>query len=231
MERLRTLSEEECYERCYGWRCDEDTREAAAAGTRPVASSPRTWARGCGYCSSFASTHASPKPPDRLRRSRRPRARRTRRLLRDQPRARECRRARALREPAERLLAPATRRRLHASSPRAARVPGAPGVRHRPHECRPQNHTRVERPSCGRLRGCTRAARDDRSRARSARHRVRRQGRLSGCVSRAPRARPAGAQARRRRRCSSCRRPPQRTPPSRGTSGFAGFGTCASSSS
>ena len=25
MERLRTLSEEECYERCYGWRHDEDT--------------------------------------------------------------------------------------------------------------------------------------------------------------------------------------------------------------
>ena len=25
MERLRTLSEAECYERCYGWRFDEDT--------------------------------------------------------------------------------------------------------------------------------------------------------------------------------------------------------------
>jgi hypothetical protein len=25
MERLRTLSEAECYERCYGWRYDEDT--------------------------------------------------------------------------------------------------------------------------------------------------------------------------------------------------------------
>ena len=25
MERLRTLSEAECYERCYGWRHDEDT--------------------------------------------------------------------------------------------------------------------------------------------------------------------------------------------------------------
>lgn len=24
MERLRTLSEAECYERCYGWRHDED---------------------------------------------------------------------------------------------------------------------------------------------------------------------------------------------------------------
>jgi hypothetical protein len=25
MERLRMLSEAECYERCYGWRYDEDT--------------------------------------------------------------------------------------------------------------------------------------------------------------------------------------------------------------
>jgi hypothetical protein len=25
MERLRTLSEAECYERCYGWRYSEDT--------------------------------------------------------------------------------------------------------------------------------------------------------------------------------------------------------------
>ena len=25
MERLRTLSEAECYERCYGWRWDEDS--------------------------------------------------------------------------------------------------------------------------------------------------------------------------------------------------------------
>lgn len=25
MERLRTLSEAECYERCYGWRYNEDT--------------------------------------------------------------------------------------------------------------------------------------------------------------------------------------------------------------
>jgi hypothetical protein len=25
MERLRTLSEAECYERCYGWRYDEDS--------------------------------------------------------------------------------------------------------------------------------------------------------------------------------------------------------------
>jgi hypothetical protein len=39
MERLRTLSEAECYERCYGWRFDEDTvkllpRGRAAANER-----------------------------------------------------------------------------------------------------------------------------------------------------------------------------------------------------
>jgi hypothetical protein len=37
MERLRTLSEAECYERCYGWRYDEDSvkllpRGEAASG-------------------------------------------------------------------------------------------------------------------------------------------------------------------------------------------------------
>ena len=37
MERLRTLSEAECYERCYGWRYDEDTVKVLPrqrAGTR-----------------------------------------------------------------------------------------------------------------------------------------------------------------------------------------------------
>jgi hypothetical protein len=43
MERLRTLSEAECYERCYGWRYDEDTvkvlprrRSAASAEAADV---------------------------------------------------------------------------------------------------------------------------------------------------------------------------------------------------
>ena len=35
MERLRTLSEAECYERCYGWRHDEDTVKVRG-GRRPV---------------------------------------------------------------------------------------------------------------------------------------------------------------------------------------------------
>ena len=37
MERLRTLSEAECYERCYGWRYNEDTVKVLPRGaTRPA---------------------------------------------------------------------------------------------------------------------------------------------------------------------------------------------------
>jgi hypothetical protein len=32
MERLRTLSEAECYERCYGWRHSEDTVKVLPRG-------------------------------------------------------------------------------------------------------------------------------------------------------------------------------------------------------
>ena len=36
MERLRTLSEAECYERCYGWRHNEDTvKVLPRGGSRP----------------------------------------------------------------------------------------------------------------------------------------------------------------------------------------------------
>ena len=35
MERLRTLSEAECYERCYGWRYDEDTVKVLPSSGRP----------------------------------------------------------------------------------------------------------------------------------------------------------------------------------------------------
>ncbi len=35
MERLRTLSEAECYERCYGWRHTEDTVKVVPRGTPP----------------------------------------------------------------------------------------------------------------------------------------------------------------------------------------------------
>jgi hypothetical protein len=37
MERLRTLSEAECYERCYGWRHTEDTVKVLPRhGVRPA---------------------------------------------------------------------------------------------------------------------------------------------------------------------------------------------------
>ena len=37
MERLRTLSEAECYERCYGWRHTEDTvKVLPRSGASPV---------------------------------------------------------------------------------------------------------------------------------------------------------------------------------------------------
>jgi hypothetical protein len=35
MERLRTLSEAECYERLYGWRYNEDTVKVVPRGTAP----------------------------------------------------------------------------------------------------------------------------------------------------------------------------------------------------
>ena len=37
MERLRTLSEAECYERCYGWRYTEDTVKVLPRGGLPPA--------------------------------------------------------------------------------------------------------------------------------------------------------------------------------------------------
>jgi hypothetical protein len=38
MERLRTLSEAECYERCYGWRYTEDTVKVLPRGGAPTPS-------------------------------------------------------------------------------------------------------------------------------------------------------------------------------------------------
>jgi len=36
MERLRTLSEAECYERCYGWRYSEDAVKVLPRSGRPA---------------------------------------------------------------------------------------------------------------------------------------------------------------------------------------------------
>jgi hypothetical protein len=41
MERLRTLSEAECYERCYGWRWTEDTVKVVRASGRDREGDPR----------------------------------------------------------------------------------------------------------------------------------------------------------------------------------------------
>jgi hypothetical protein len=41
MERLRTLSEAECYERCYGWRWSEDTVKVLPSLGRGCVSDPR----------------------------------------------------------------------------------------------------------------------------------------------------------------------------------------------
>ena len=89
-----------------------------------------------------------------------------------------------LREPAQRLLASAARRRVHASPARAAGAVRAAALRHRPDECGLPDDARVGRPARGRLRGCARAARGDRDR-RSLRARigVRRQGRVSRASS------------------------------------------------
>ena len=63
-ERLRTLSEAECYERCYGWRWSR-TGQGAAARAGPARSSrPRSASASAG-CSSSGWTPASPKPPER----------------------------------------------------------------------------------------------------------------------------------------------------------------------
>jgi hypothetical protein len=40
MERLRSLTEDECYLRCYGWRGTDDSVRLVSS-TRPTASDPR----------------------------------------------------------------------------------------------------------------------------------------------------------------------------------------------
>ena len=40
MERLRTLSEAECYERCYGWRYAEDSVKVLPRNGAPTSSDP-----------------------------------------------------------------------------------------------------------------------------------------------------------------------------------------------
>ena len=153
-----------------------------------------------------------------------------RRLLRDQPGLPLGREGGALREPAERLLAPAPRGGLHAEARRPVRAGRRARVRHRDHERRAPDDQGLVGPPEDRLRGQRGAARAVRPRARAAGDRLRRQGGLPRPLRRAARARPTGAAARRDRCSSSCRRRRRRTPPCPGTSGSTGSGRCASSS-
>ena len=151
---------------------------------------------GSGCSSSFVSTPASRKPPDRVRGPGRPRPGSPARLLRDQPRLRERGSGCGVRQSAERLLAAAGRGRIHTAAPRAARAVRSPGLRDRAHERGSPDDPRLQRPAGGGLRRRPRAHRDDRAGARAACHRVRRKGRLPGHVPRAPGTRAPGPHAR-----------------------------------
>ena len=117
------------------------------------------------------------------------------RLLRDQPGPRLGRRRGALREPAQRLLAAAARRGLHAAPLRPAGAVLAARARARRHERRVPHDARLGRPAARRLRPRAARARIARE-LDAARDRVRRQGGLPRALRRAARARPAAAHAR-----------------------------------
>ena len=166
------------------------------------------------------------------RRSRRPRARPPRRLLRHQPGPRVGGGRRRVRKSAQRLLATAPRRGFH-----------VPPARTRPSRSRLLDHgygltnaaRRTTRGSSDLRRadfdGSSRAARDARRRAPAARDRVRRQGGVRGAVSRAPRARSPGAALSVDRCSTSSRRRRPRTRRFRTPSAFAGSRRCARCSS
>ena len=145
MQRLRTLSEAECYARCYGWRGEDGVRlsapsHAARATRRPSPAS-------CSApCSKTSSTPENLKPP-KLGRPGRPGARPEGDLLRDQPGPCLRRCERALREPAQRLLAAAARGGFHAASLRAERAVRAAPARDRRHERRVPHDARLRRPA------------------------------------------------------------------------------------
>ena len=132
------------------------------------------------------------------------------RLLRHQPGPRLGRRARALRESAQRLLAPAPRRRLHAAALRARRAARSARARLRRHERRLPDDARLGRPAPRRLR--RRAAGAGRPRAEAARDRVRRQGGLPRRASASGQSSGRSCGRSARRRSSSCPRPRRRTP-------------------
>ena len=145
------------------------------------------------------------------------------RLLRHQPGARLGGGARALREPAQRLLAAPPRRRLHAA---------AASTRASSSSCS-SSATGSRTPPTGRLPAraiCGAATSTRPARARVASELEPRaiafvgKEAYRGCFGERPELGPQVAHARLDRRSSSCPRPRRRTPPSPTPSGCAGFG-------
>ena len=158
MERLRTLSEAECYERCYGWRYTEDTVKVLREEPRE-----RRRRRELRMLLELRLDAREPKRPDG-RRPGRPRARVRVVFCGINPGRASAAAGARVRESAERLLAPPPRGRVHAA-PASSRSEQHEllDARHRADERRPPNDARLERSSRGRLRGCARAARGDRA--------------------------------------------------------------------
>ena len=141
----------------------------------------------------------APNCANRERGPGRARARARRRLLRHQPGPRVGGRARPFRQPAQRLLAPAPRRRLHAAAARAERAVRAARLRRRRRRTPPPARRRGRATCAAPTSRFGRPPQAYRPRAPAARDRVRRQGGVPRRVRHARRARPAGANDRRRR--------------------------------
>ena len=73
MERLRTLSEAECYERCYGWRYTEDTVKLLPRG-QTASAEPDDFGEKLRMLLELRLDAREPKRPDRICSSRRSRA-------------------------------------------------------------------------------------------------------------------------------------------------------------
>ncbi len=145
------------------------------------------------------------------------------RLLRHQSRPPLIRGGVPLRQPAQRLLAPARGRGPDAAPARPERAVGHAGARLRAHERRLPDDEGLERPAPGRLRRLHGAPGAAGGRARTRNDRLRRQVVVSGSV-RTSRGASWGCRSGSwaRRRSSFCPRRHPRTPPSRTTSGSPG---------
>ena len=212
----------ECYARCYGGSGDAVTvvRLVRLTVLRPAASLSgeeiRRLSRTASTGASRSRCRVASLRGDTERRPGRPRARAARGLLRDQPRTCVGRGRRALRQPAQRLLAAPPRRRLHAAAARPAGAVRAARARLRRHERglphdaglgrpaprrlrRLAERLRGSPPSCGRARSRSSARRPTAARSAS--------GRSSGCRRARSATRPSSCCRRRRPRTPRCRTP------------------------